>query len=89
VGRSAGTGSPVWFMCWRERQTTGGTYMRGEHRVTLTGRQRPYRKKGSALGSRSSYASREYTCSCGYTGWSNHIDLARLAGEHRQAEARA
>jgi hypothetical protein len=52
----------------------GGNWQ--DHHVTLTGRERPYRRKG-VMGSRSTHVSREYRCSCGHVGWSNHVDLAR------------
>lgn len=84
---SAGAGSPVYFMCPKERRERNwarwGRYTySGEHRVTLTGATRPYRApRGSALGIRSDEVAREYTCSCGHKGWSNHMDLARMAGE--------
>jgi hypothetical protein len=72
-GKGAGTGSPVFFFCWASRQV--GDSKQG-HVVNLTGRERPYhRKRYSAKGSRSSDVSREYVCSCGHIGWSNHIDL--------------
>lgn len=38
------------------------------------------------MGSRSTDRAREYVCSCGHTGWSNHIDLARMAGETRHTD---
>lgn len=88
MGRSAGAGSPLWFMCPREREerwnwrSMGGHWPVGEHRITLTGRTRPYHtKSGSALGSRSTLTSREWNCSCGRTGWSNHSDLERMAAQ--------
>ncbi len=31
------------------------------------------------MGSRSTFVAREYRCSCGHVGWSNHTDLARAA----------
>lgn len=79
MSRSAGSGSPVWFRCAVDRSdyTTGM-----EHRIELTGRSRPYHPP-RVLGSRSTFRSREYRCSCGHVGWSNHRDLARLAGEGR------
>ena len=87
MSRSAGAGSPVWFRCFMDRQTTRGTYHGPDSRITLTGRSKPYRaKKGHTLGSRSTYKTREYQCSCGYVGWSNHIDLARMAGEGKRDE---
>lgn len=46
------------------------------HRITPTGRTRPYRTaRYTTLGLRSTHTSREYQCSCGHTGWSNHCDL--------------
>jgi hypothetical protein len=74
MGRSAGTGSPVWFRCFNERRGIGI-----DHEITLTGRTRPYRPK-RMIGSRSEFTSFEYECSCGHVGWSNHKDLARMAG---------
>jgi hypothetical protein len=83
MGQSAGAGSPVWFMCYRERQSRGiRDYLPGgwvRHRIKLTGRTRPYKPpKGSARGTRSTGLSREYECSCGHVGWSNHMDLERM-----------
>lgn len=81
VSRSAGTGSPVWFRCYLDRK---GIYDAGGHRVQLTGNTRPYHPKHRhCLGSRSTTTSYEYRCSCSHVGWSNHIDLARLAGDAR------
>lgn len=76
--RGSGTGSPVWFRCANERRRIGV-----DHEIELTGRQRPYHP-ARAIGSRSTFVSREYACSCGHVGWSNHVDLARLAGEPRR-----
>lgn len=77
MSRSAGTGSPVWFRCYADRRGEGI-----DHVVTLTGRTRPYEsKRRSAMGFRSTNTAREYECSCGHTGWSNHVDLERLAGK--------
>lgn len=82
MGQSAGAGSPVWFRCAQARRE--GRYGQ-EHNVELTGRSKPYRaSKGHALGTRSSYKTREYRCSCGHVGWSNHVDLADMAGEDRR-----
>jgi hypothetical protein len=72
VSRSFGTGSPVFFRCHSCRSTIRGG-IDGE--FVLTGRVRPSRFSGP-VGSRSTFVTREYTCSCGHTGWSNHIDLA-------------
>ena len=75
-----GTGSPNWFLCFRERRENWRK--RRRHQVLLTGRYRPYRSpRGSVHGSRSSWVSFQYRCTtCGYVGWSNHVDLARRAG---------
>lgn len=86
MSRSAGTGSPVYFHCHRYRQlnykTRNNPHDRDEHTVTLTGRTKPYKvSKHRALGSRSTRTLREYKCSCGHVGWSNHIDLAVMAGD--------
>lgn len=79
MGRSAGPGSPVWFRCWSDRSTVRGGV---DHRVTLTGRRRPYRSaKGHALGIRSDTIAREYRCTCGHVGWSNHLDLSDIDPE--------
>lgn len=84
MGRSAGTGSPVWFRCFRDRR---GDYHPPGSTVELTGRERGYgSKRGSAMGSRSTHISREYRCSCGYVGWSNHVDLCDLAGSTREQD---
>jgi hypothetical protein len=82
MGRSAGPGSPVYFRCKVERDTL--TSRGGDrHVVELTGRERPY-SPSRTLGTRSTYISREYRClSCGHVGWSNHVDLAHLAGAGR------
>jgi hypothetical protein len=77
-------------MCYRLRHSPG-TYdylprVRNYHRITLTGRKRRYRpSKGTALGIRSDTVAREYKCSCGHVGWSNHIDLKRIE-EHQLLE---
>ena len=83
MSMSAGAGSPVWFVCWRGRQTWKWEDKVRHVRmfdITLTGRTRPYKPpKGSALGVRSTLTSREYRCECGHVGWSNHVDLERMA----------
>lgn len=80
MGRSSGTGNPIWFRCpvframdWRTR--TGADLAR--HVITLTGRtkRRPNPNKGNP---RKPDVSREYRCSCGHVGWSCHKDLERL-----------
>lgn len=81
MGRSAGAGSPVFFRCWACRSTLVNDRTTT---VTLTGRTKPYPHNGHhMLGQRSTRTLREYVCSCGHKGWSNHIDLARRAGEGR------
>lgn len=80
MSRSQGTGSPVWFLCpvFRQERSFGlrEPHWRS-HDIELTGRERPYHpNRGSALGLRSDTTSREYVCSCGHRGWSNHVDLA-------------
>lgn len=75
MAKGSGTGSPNWFICYRGRKDRGHN-----HRVKLTGKTKPYQPPRS-LGSRSTFTSYEYECECGYVGWSNHVDLARLAGD--------
>ena len=82
MGRGAGTGSPGWFRCHDERRGLGDPSGKN-HTVKLTGRSKPYHAK-RMLGSRSDFVTREYECSCGHVGWSNHIDLAYRAGEKPQ-----
>lgn len=87
MGQSAGAGSPVWFRCHRDRM---GDYHGPGSRVELTGREKPYpHRRGHALGSRSTRTLREYRCTCGHVGWSNHVDLAELAGVPRSELQRA
>lgn len=77
---NSGAGSPNSFMChvWRS-QWYANRDRSSEHVITLTGRTKPYRpKKYTALGARSTTVSREYRCSCGHVGWSNHKDLEDL-----------
>lgn len=80
--KSAGAGSPVFFRCPGARYEALWSLYRDEdmrqHDVVLTGRTKPY-KPPRALGSRSTFVSREYECqACGHVGWSNHVDLERL-----------
>lgn len=83
MSRSSGTGSPQWFHCPRWRRLPRDIRHRLTHAIELTGRTRPARFAG-AMGSRSTNTSREYACSCGHVGWSNHVDLERLAARsHR------
>lgn len=95
MSQSFGAGSPVSFVCPvaranqtfdRDRSKTYRAcyrYPEGHSFVTLTGAKKPYKaNRGSALGLRSDYVSREYVCECGHRGWSNHVELAlqELAG---------
>jgi hypothetical protein len=75
--KGSGTGSPNYFRCWRDRR---GDWHDRQFRIVLTGRSRPYHPE-RAPGTRSVLTAYEYRCDCGYVGWSNHIDLARLAGD--------
>lgn len=85
MGKSAGPGSPVFFHCAKFRREGYKWRDSREHVIELTGRSKPYYAgKSHALGQRSSYKTREYRCSCGHVGWSNHVDLARMAGEDKR-----
>jgi len=83
MGRSAGTGSPVTFICPVARRNRAlwsgvdaGRLPDGHDRVVLTGRTKPSPRQ-RAVGLRSDSISREYRCECGHVGWSNHVDLRR------------
>lgn len=80
MSRSAGAGHPLTFKCaksHRDRVLRTGV----PHRVTLTGRERPNADgRGRPEGSRADNVRREYRCSCGHVGWSNHRDLRRMVG---------
>lgn len=87
MSRSAGPGSPVSFMCNACRRricasssdVRNATALNRGGTVTLTGRERKYTPKAyTARGQRSDLVSREYKCSCGHVGWSNHVALRRL-----------
>ena len=84
MSRSAGTGSPLFFMCREARRiwytdVARTSEERKLHRVTLTGRTRARRSAaGHAVGVRSRLVERQYACSCGHVGWSNHMDLERM-----------
>ena len=84
MGKGSGTGSPNFFQCGAYRRenyrTRRGLDYRREHTVKLTGRTKPYNPP-RALGSRSTFTSYEYECTCGHVGWSNHIELAAMAGD--------
>lgn len=84
----SGTGYPYHFECSKARLIYyGDRSSRGEdvartsrersaHVIALTGRSKPVPSgKGHP---RKSWRSREYKCSCGHVGWSNHKDLERL-----------
>lgn len=70
MGRSSGTGQPLWFKC---PQCLGSCFG-----VKLTGKKRKLATGGYG---RSDPFIREYVCSCGHIGWSRHRDLARWSGE--------
>jgi hypothetical protein len=83
-----GTGYPNYFECSKARRIYYGNRAsrgedvrrtvaeRGQHAVTLTGRTRPTKQDGKGH-PRKSWTTREYECSCGHVGWSNHVDLER------------
>lgn len=76
-GTNAGTGCPIAFRCHQERRHTidpqrDPNYR--NHTVHVTGRERP---AGGNRNIRMDTVTREYVCSCGHTGWSRHIDLAK------------
>jgi hypothetical protein len=80
MGSNNGTGQPYWFRCSKCRSTVRGG--EGGWSVELTGRKRKARSRSG--GARVCPIEREYRClSCGHVGWSRHIDLAELAGEHK------
>lgn len=84
-----GTGYPLSFRCGRCRSTVSGAHPAAGwiDRITLTGRVRSASNKGN-LHSRTSTDRREYTCKdCGHVGWSNHDDLAELAGSEAPTES--
>jgi hypothetical protein len=79
MGLSSGTGSPHFFHCpvaRRNRDYRTHRLPKG-HIITLTGRTKP-RDRGGRVGDRSTLVVREYQCSCGHIGWSNHVDLERM-----------
>lgn len=87
MSRSAGAGSPISFVCPRERTAPRGG---PAHTQEVTGRVRRYHQKaGTSLGLRSMSAAVEFTCSCGHQGWSNHVDLVvRAWDEEGKARGR-
>lgn len=80
-----GTGHPNWFMCPGERNDRSlarifnDSKFIGTHIIGLTGNTRPTKRDGHGH-PRKSWTTRQWVCSCGRTGWSNHIDL-----EHKEA----
>ena len=79
--------TPGWFRCpvHRRHLADAGwdTSLRRQvaaepHNITLTGKTKP--NPSRKIGPRTSRVSREYTCSCGHTGWSTHIDLEHMEG---------
>jgi hypothetical protein len=76
MGRSAGAGSPSYFLCSRGRR--GSPLAWRDHQVVRTGATRPYLSaRGSALGVRSLSVSHQYRCTCGHVGWTNHQGVLR------------
>jgi hypothetical protein len=61
----------MFFACTKARQERASAG-RERHVVELTGRSKAAGRRG---GIRNSDRSREYTCACGHTGWSRHVDL--------------
>lgn len=78
-GTNAGTGEPIAFACAVERRERIwhdiSQSLPKEHRVTPTGRTKARRTRGHI---RHGNVAREYRCSCGHVGWSNHKDLGRM-----------
>lgn len=76
MGRSSGAGHPLVFKCalCRHHPLDGVWYA---DKFKLTGRTRPCRR--TTGGCRTGSRAYEYTCGCGHTGWSKHIDIERLA----------
>ena len=76
-------GQRLYFRCSACSKTTGPRYSQPRgytNDVRLTGRFRRRPTRGSP---RSTFASREYVCRCGHTGWSNHVDLVdEIEGAH-------
>ena len=72
-GRGGGEGYPISFKCSQERKGRPGP-----HTCTATGRTRrpPSPGKGHP---RKALLALQYRCTCGFVGWSAHIDLARAA----------
>ncbi len=72
-GAKGKTGRPLHFRCAMERRGRDG-----DHVVVLTGKQRHYKGRGTASKApRISEVQLQYSCSCGFTGWSAHAELAK------------
>lgn len=82
MGRSAGTGSPIFFVCPAARRTRNwrDPYPPGHDRIVRTGRTKPNNRSGPK-GLRSLHTLHEYRCECGHVGWTNHIDIERYPKE--------
>lgn len=82
MGRSAGTGQPVWFKCPNARSTWNrkqpGHPAAGSN-VELTGERRRSYSRYAGSGGRSdiNFVYRFRCLDCGHVGWSRHIDIAR------------
>lgn len=78
MGRSAGTGSPISFVCPKLRRAALAEHrtrvMLDLHRVERTGRTQPRAPAGS-LGTRNMLTAFEYRCGCGHVGWTTHSDI--------------
>lgn len=81
MGRSAGTGQPIWVKCPVARRTVGvGPFTHGpKSNLKLTGRRRHRFSRLAGSGGRSDTRFiYEFQClDCGHVGWSRHIDIAR------------
>lgn len=81
MGRSAGTGSPLWFMCPKLRAIYPRMHWHwDQHKTTPTGRHKAGPKKRTGSIRRIGRAL-EFRCACGHVGWSTHVDLAVQAVE--------
>lgn len=77
MGRSAGTGYPLWFRCpvQRRERVWPHPYPSG-HETVRTGRTKPNRsRKTGASGGRALRVLHEYRCSCGHVGWTSHVGI--------------
>jgi hypothetical protein len=71
MSRSGGPGSPVYLRCPVARRNRDSS----RHVLRRTGEWRNRRNTRGALGVRSMLTEWEIVCSCGYTGWTRHIDV--------------